>query len=423
MKKIPRKLLLFVALLALAGGLGIWLFREREKNPWQPLPKGGEVRLYAVTYGVQHVIRNWVPPLPERVTDAVKSGFWSRLFESGGRTTAIHGTEPSIMFWLVVRGRGAAGGISLDDATLQLPGGQILRGVSSGSGSSNAETYFKLVPYRAPTLRLVTKIDGQRFEFETVNPALHTNPPAWTAEPLPQTRKNGDVELTLRALRLKQAENMTTDWVPNSEWAVAVRSEKADAWFDIRTNYEDAGGNVSSFIALLSEPVWKVRATVMRDSFYPFPEIEVRWLGTLQPRPLGERVSSIFPLGSQAGGLELVGVFGAGQYDLKAGAVFATAPPVKTNRNEMIDWNTTTRTMHISLERPAFIVAGWTADAEVFRDEQGQAVRLREQYSIGGTKLTIYDLPDRPVRYGLADRAPLEFEFFVRPPVIPTAKP
>ena len=71
MKKIPRKLLV-LALLALAGGLGIWLFRERENNPWQPLPKGGEVRLHAVTYGVQHRIQHWVPPLPERVADAME---------------------------------------------------------------------------------------------------------------------------------------------------------------------------------------------------------------------------------------------------------------------------------------------------------------------------------------------------------------
>ena len=426
MKKIPRKLLI-VAFLALAGTLTLWWPRQHEQNPWQPLPKRGEVRLYAVTYGNKHEIEYGSPPFPQRFADAIKTFSWRPLLYHGGRTGGSYGGRPSMVVWLLERGRNDGRILDLSDCVLELPDGQTLRGTQSGGGStggglSHAKAYFEQVPYRARTLRFVTKIDGRRFEFETLNPAWRANLPSWTAAPLPQTRENGDVGLTLHTLRLKLHEGMTTDWEASPEWAVTARGEKADAWFEIRTKYEDAGGNVSSSRALLSEPVWKVRATVVPNSLYPFPDAEVRWLGTLQPEQPAAQTTTIFPLGAATRGLELVGVFGPGQYDLKAGVVVKTAPPMKTERNEITNLDFATGTLHVRLERPALLVGGSTDAGLVIRDEQGRAVKLREQWGVGGAvELMIYDLPDHPVRVGLADRAPLEFEFFVRPPVIPAA--
>ena len=429
MKKIPRKLLL-LALLALAGGLGFWLLQERAQNPWQPLPKGGEVRLLAVTHGQKHQVFFDAPPWSQRIFKAVRTFSWPPLVDKGARISGMYASgnhPPSMEIHLIVRGRFGTE-VELGDSYLLLPDGQSFRSFIRGGGSSldglvAAQAYFEVVPYHVRTLRFTTMIDGQRFEFATSNPAWRTNLPAWKTEPLPQTKKMGDVALTLRALGSESELHTMSKWFPKPEWEIQSRGAKTNDGFDIRATYEDAGGN-SSYMALFSAPVWKVRATVARNSRFLFSDDEMRWIGTLQPPPLEAQVAKIFPRGSEAHGLWLAGAFGPGRYDLKGGAVMKNAPLEKPDGNGMANWDDKTETMHISLQRPAFVVAGWTEAAQVFRGEDGLVVKLTEQWSMGGSvNLMIYDLPDHPVRVGLADRAPLEFEFFVRPPAIPEPNP
>ena len=279
MKKIPRKLLL-LALLALAGGLGLWLLRERAQNPWQPLPKGGAVRLHAITYGAKNEIHYGFAPLAERVAATVKTRSWRPLF-SADVGAGVGAGNNGFVVWLLARERPFAQGITMKEKILHLPDGQILRSDYAG-GSSNARglvvngAIFDVVPYRARTLRFVAMIDGQRFEFETVNPAWRTNLPVWKSEPLPQMHENGGITLALRGLKIETSEQKATNWIPIPEWAVTKGGAKADEWFDVKTSYEDAGGNVSQFMALFAEPVWKIRATVMRSRYYPFSEAEDR---------------------------------------------------------------------------------------------------------------------------------------------------
>ena len=166
----------------------------------------------------------------------------------------------------------------MKEKALHLPDGQILRSGYGGGAFSRGlvvnGAIFDVVPYRARTLRFGATIDGQQFEFETVNPAWRINLPVWKAEPLPQTREIGGVALTLRGLKVETSEHKATNWIPIPEWAVTKGEAKADQWFDVKVSYEDADGNVSQFMALFSALVWKVRATVTHSRFYPFPEAE-----------------------------------------------------------------------------------------------------------------------------------------------------
>jgi len=440
MKRLLRSLLVFGVLAAIAAGY-LQVRNQQEAYQWKPLPNVGEVRLFAVTHGLKHEINFPRTSWSQRLKNAWQARSLRSLSPSHGSvysrsaSSLSAGSQPSITIWLETRTPSGAS-VSLQDSELTLPDGQLFH-TGSSSGSGGGPTYlnsvsYPVVPYYSKTLHFATTINNQRCEFDFPNPAFRADLPVWTPQPLPQTQKRGTVELTLRALKLEPGYSRygAGDWRMEPQWTVAMDGAEATRCYGVRATYEDPGGNSAWQIGLLSAPAWKIHATATRTNRFPFADGEVHWLGTLdrQQAPADENCV-VFPLDAvpQTSEFKLAGVFGAGQYDIKDGAVTPTGPPIKLDQTKQsrTDWDQQKKTMHLTLEHPAFIIsADFNGDIAVFRNAQGAPSEIRDEWSAGGPfgHLVIYPLPEHPVRFGIADKAPLTFEFVVRPPAMPDAR-
>jgi hypothetical protein len=265
------------AALALTLLLAVEIVRHKNEplRDWQRLPHGGAVRVFAVTYGTWHQIQ--APPRgwSERLKDLPYARTPRALFDT--LTDKFRGcvgmNDGALVLWLQIDGR-TPQSLRFQEAELVLPGLEPFhaRG-GGGAGFCNDFVYssasFPIIPQRLKTLRFIVAAEGQRFAFETKNPAYREELPVWQPEPLPQVREAGDFTVTLRDIQLVPA-RLNADrekWEVHPSWSITKGGEKADEWFNLYAHCSDAGGNSPG---LLSESAWKVRCEAWQTERYPF---------------------------------------------------------------------------------------------------------------------------------------------------------
>ena len=209
-----KKLILAVVRLVILACVAIWLvFRAASSPPTSPLvtlPDGTSLRIIGVTYGTNHVIGSalgrGVARLPDALQDILPS--LPRLSQMQSLTT----TNPVLVIWLDHQtNHASATTTGFDYSVAQL--GDSSNFVSGSQPSLNSflpwsqveNIQFSAFPRRNPIIyfNVYHRDSNNVMRFYTnltfVNPVNQTYP-QWPAEPLPVTKRVGDLEVTLRDL-------------------------------------------------------------------------------------------------------------------------------------------------------------------------------------------------------------------------------
>ncbi len=428
-----KRLLPVLGIVVIVPVVLVWILvmsaERKGKEKWQPLPNGGEIAFRGVTYGLRHEMSFSAVPFKKKLKNAAKARSWRPLFVKPDTTEFSGGNIPSLGVWFVVRGR--AGILSPQKWELYLPDGQVYYS-SGGGGSQINEEYltpsiFYVIPFTAEKIKVAGVFDNKRFEWEIPNPTYDPNRRATeSAEPPPQTREAGGLQITLREIKLESVTYPPTNWRAEPVFKIFSNGEDVTKRFSMSPQISDG--------ALLSAPAWKIKTRISRTNRYPFTAEEVQWVGTFekaQVNALEAGKYELFPDNEIAisRGLKFAGLFGPGQYDIHGGKVIRAGPVTDTNqkRAATTDWLHKENAIRVSLKEPACIVLDrWLDSVAVFRNQQNQPSAPRELWSHGSGEgsLRIYRAPDQPVRFGVADSnvpslAGQTVEFVVRPPVIP----
>lgn len=409
------------------------LFWAIQASEWQPLRDGGRARVFAITKGPAHTVTLPQPTFTtKRIRSALRTLSLTPLKNAPAHT--FNSTQSHLRVWVEVRGTRKEF-ISTDSAII-LSDGRRLQSNSSGCsfsvGTRHHYSDFRYVPYGEKTIRFVCRFGDQTIEFTRKNPFYRKDfLPVWTNSPLPQTKSNGDLELTLQTFTAaKQTfpppRKGKPDWVVQSAWSIKKGRENADTWFRVRTEFEDPAGQRVSEYDLVGEPVWKVCADLRRTNKFPFREDEVSWLGIIAPDAPREQTYRLLPLRPAGSTFQLAGVFGAGRYSIRedgstlAGFTITVQPPPETppKRHERIYLNSGTKTVDLALDKPGVVVVG--SALVIVRDLDGRLEELDEDWSHGGfAGVDLYHLPKTPIRIGTANPGSWKFEFLVDAPKRP----
>jgi hypothetical protein len=186
------------------------------------------------------------------------------------------------------------------------------------------------------------------------------------AEPLPQTRRIGAVDLTLESLHLWDSSQSIFNGRPSTKpiWAVRPQftlrhqGEKISSALDINWEFLDATGNPGKERTPLSfrEPAWKIRAEVSPNGDYPFSDDEGLALGPVPMPGPGEYQVLPVPANEVQQGLRFAALFGEGRYLWRDGA-FVPVPPARDGESftDRVDTDPTTA-MHVRATEPVLVI-------------------------------------------------------------------
>jgi hypothetical protein len=312
------------------------LSREPAPLQVQRLP-GGTIELEAVTYGQEHRL--------------VQGSYWQRLLAPLlppglqirllGTVHAWRGSGPGEMvFWTTWRpppGYRAHFGTAVvfDEHGCQFgtvhyleppeKDGHVTFRVARVTPRRGAWIGLRLRPWRASTG------EAPLAEFRAANPAPGPYP-TWTPEPLPVTKRAGDLTVTLTRL-LTGLKHGGPDVVPDPEWTcanfrIAQHGRPTKEWAPIEIPLSDATGNVNvpesgnqyehagelhlAFQDGLcsNESAWKLRVECSRTAgFAPPDQWTVRGVAVPKPGAVAHSTSSATRHGVE---LRLIGIAGIG---------------------------------------------------------------------------------------------------------------
>lgn len=403
-------------------------------SQWQALPNGGDIRVFAITKGPIHAVKIPGPMLTmQQVRTAIRMRSLSPLKGPPLRNDKILSRWPDLRVWFETQGNPMPP--KPRDPTMILSDGRRISSRSGGEGFDGTTQYyyssFRYIPYREKTIRVVCQVGDKTVELTHKNPFYRKDLPVWTSSPLPQTRSNGDLELRLQKLvsakpTFPPPRPGDPNWIAKPTWSMTKGGENADAWFHVRTGFEDPAGQRLSEYDLAGEPVWKVCADLSRTNSYPFRDDEVSWLGVVTPEAPAEQTYRLLPIKDGGSPLKLAGIFGRGQYSIReddsipGGLAISVQPPPETPppRHRKIGTDFQTKTIELTLDQAGVVFIG---DAFlVLRDSCGGPKELDEDWSHGGfTHIELYHLPKAPIRVGTANPGSWKFEFLVDAPKPP----
>ena len=269
MGKRARWILLSVGLLAVVGFGWAKLRRGHEPVARFPLPDGTELRLEQVTYGTHHVMPE-AGKLLGWLTQ--KAAPWSlgriepRLGEYTIKTRSVC---PVVWF------------SCYDPRTRKFvePPKFNVPLLEPGSFTQNFpfdryEVYpkmaFMLESYdrRLPTFRMRVDAQGKTFYTELPNPATGITFPKWQPEPLPQTRRLGRFEITLRSIYAESEGYASPIIFPDLEFRDTGGADDGRVisfeWSDATGNFIQASDGMTYSLPL-QEPAWKLRVKFIYD--------------------------------------------------------------------------------------------------------------------------------------------------------------
>jgi hypothetical protein len=232
------------------------------------LPDGSVVRILAVTYGTNHVVGRPLARFVARMPAAVQAGLLYLLGKRAALQFSTTTSEPKLIIWLGRATNNAATppASSYVTAFLADASGFISGDHASiyGWWSNPEQMQFGVIPRRDPVIAVnffyhsptggVTRCGTLPF----ANP-LYGNFPQWRPEPVPATRRAGDVAMTL--------EKVSTGHDQNS----SVRADSNDrVSHEFGTNRVDGQNSTVCFIRLQSlidsNQVWCVAGEEVSDA-------------------------------------------------------------------------------------------------------------------------------------------------------------
>lgn len=233
----------FIILLVLAALLGVamflWLAAQPSSAPVSGpivLPDGSWMRIEAVTYGTNHLVGPPLAHVANRMPPSVR-GLMARTIGRRAVMRFSHTTpSPTLVLWLN-RGIMAAPfptNTGYLDCVLSAPDGTV-----SGDAVRYAARYpletqeFTVFPRREREIVLsiyyhdATGAVFKRGAVTFENP-VHLRHPVWRPEPLPSTKRAGDVEVTLQKIRtgldghLDRSQTFTTNRMDGTNVTVCL---------------------------------------------------------------------------------------------------------------------------------------------------------------------------------------------------------
>jgi hypothetical protein len=333
-----RKLILFAgAVVAVFAFFLLLLFADGGFRPvTRKLPDGTVVTIEAMTYGERHrfeqgrLWRKLRRVLPPPLQGALPTGV---------SMTQITKAD-TLVVWLTCHDPATGKFIGAPWTEVALADEHGCRFASSGGGtawSGGRQVHgfqFTAFPRRARAFKLLGSSAEKKVlaELSVPNPWFKDYP-HWTPEPLPATRTNGDLVVTLQEVRLAGSSPAAvfdiTGARPGSDWTW----EKA-LW-------SDATGNRHEHALCTNESAWKAEATFIRlaraafapEETWPITNVVFPAAGTLRPLALTNRVQGVAVQG--------IGVAGAGEYSFTNG-VFVAGVPVERDTSYGVNTSTTT---------------------------------------------------------------------------------
>lgn len=323
-----------IAIVALLYGAFVYW----ERSAWRPLPHGGEARLFQIGYGENMRLKQRGFQL-----DAARKWLGPRFeFLLGPAPFELRSTFAKPSLFVAFASRGS----TVDDlprtgyCEIDLPGGQILRGTPHNLGTVRGEKVdlasFPLVPGAQQWLNVRLEFGGKSLPFRLKNPAYIPKRPVWKAKPLPQTQTIGDLDVTLDRISVERnySSHIGSFWAAEPHYTITVR-RNPPAGEQIPPSdckFCDPSGNESTHTALFSEPVWKVRVTLLQ-SVDEVPDSNIRWLGRMPVPGPGEGRIFAGGLGTPGTRRHLCGLVGPGHYHLINGKlVSAPWSPIEDPR-------------------------------------------------------------------------------------------
>ena len=288
----PLRLIALVAALLVVILVAALLW-PASRPQWLDLPDGRSVRIYAVTYGTNHVagslLGRLIARLPQKLGDPLVKLTGNRLTVSRITTAA-----PELVVWLEQRNFAVTPVTSrytlnpqsfLCDSSNHVSGGNVWGSTWFGSPTNSTRlvpAICPVFPRRNPVISMVFfcydssghSTNGGSLQFK--NPAYRTYP-EWQPEVLPATKHAGDVEVTLLGLhtsynsppqpRYDPARFVEINGAPSRgdgqnstlvDAEVRSLSNSAGAWAISSIRFSDATGNETAGSSTTSWP-WEVK--------------------------------------------------------------------------------------------------------------------------------------------------------------------
>lgn len=200
--------LIFASLLLMAAvGLAWWVGREVRSAPGRRvvLTSGVEVSVLGVTYGTNHVQPGFGRLLP----GGLRAVLARLLGRPGANSYRFTTSQPELVVWLAHNSTNSAVppssvrvGLADENGFLS---GDYADFTTFFNGSSATPRRFAVWSRRSRELRIRLFEQGPTFSYHLAGEVRCPNParslaPAWTAEPLPARRTNGNLVCTLSAV-------------------------------------------------------------------------------------------------------------------------------------------------------------------------------------------------------------------------------
>jgi hypothetical protein len=281
-------------ILLLVAGLGLslaWVVKFSDSRPERQArlqSSGNSIVLEQVTYGTQHRLGD-DRSLMGRVVRALPPK-WQRRFPTVGSGSIQTYTENDVLVcWLTLRDpKGKYLSPSFGHIQVFDEHGCLFHTLNAGThGGMNilaSPVQLPSFPRRQKefTLRVLDWQNVQLAEFKVRNPVVVSDSPNWRAQPLPATRTNGDLAITLE--KVTYFTNATYVAI-TPIFSVVQEGKTTYAWTVSDNVWSDSSGNVTSYGDGLcrQETAWKLQTKLFRNANARFAANE---LWRLPSRPV-----------------------------------------------------------------------------------------------------------------------------------------
>jgi hypothetical protein len=431
--RLPRYLKIGLSLVAII--LAAWWYLNGSLR-WKSLPNGGKVCVLAITHGIDHQFRDSGRSLLRGLSDSLRT-FSLRPLNSSGAFYTYGGisTQPEIHAFL---GFEKASYVDLYDVRMVLPDGQSFGAGGVGS-QAVGEFNFKVMPTRCRTFKITAQPNPNKFswnqsalEWELDNPAFLSDPPAWEAEPLPVTKSDGPLSVTIRNASIETSPRRPY-WKAKFDTAIQWNGTPAEDWFVLRHQIAHPGGSVAHDCGLISEPVWRIDYEISETAAFPFADEDVQWIGTTPSGLDAEKPGTFltFPIAPQmrSSGLKSATFLAPGVYDVFVdGTVRVSASPANALRKGDFRYNTPLKDKkgtfgRLQIDEPSILVI---SDISIplllhFKNSANTTAPMRKAWYtlLADFYPRIYPLPAPSLRFGIAKPNVRKLQFFISAPKLP----
>jgi hypothetical protein len=237
-KLIPAALA--IILIALACGIILTRQKPQPLPALVTLPDGTSLRILAVTYGTNHVFGTKMARITGRLPLALQDILLEILGQRAAPAQTISTPTPELLLWLDHR-TNSAGATTPSGAyftTFLGDGSNFISGPPAFLNSflqwSQVESlHFRAFPRRDRQITLNIFHRDSKGDVNLCNSLSFTNPfyqnyPQWQAEPLPATKRIGDLEATLLGFETGHDSSSTTSYRRDGSSVVTHGTNRRD---------------------------------------------------------------------------------------------------------------------------------------------------------------------------------------------------